>query len=158
MDNTQKTSLFLLRIALGWMFFYAGVTKILDPNWSAAGYLKGAKTAVWFYQTLLQPNILPTINFLNEWGLTLLGISLLLGVFVRLGSIFGSVLMFLYYLPILNFPFVGEHALLVDEHLIYIAALAVLGAFKAGRAWGIERWCASLPICARYPKLRGWFG
>src|SRR3989338_9860629 len=93
----QKLSVFFLRITLGWMFFYAGITKILDSNWSAAGYLEASKTFPDFYQWLLQPGILPFVNFINEWGLTLLGISLILGLFVRLNSILGSILMLMYY-------------------------------------------------------------
>ena len=68
MNTFQKISLFLLRVSMGWFIFYAGITKVLNPEWSAAGYLKGAKTFVSFYEWLLQPNILPSINFLNEWG------------------------------------------------------------------------------------------
>ena len=41
--NFQKISLFFLRVFLGGLFFYAGITKVLDPSWTAAGYLKGAK-------------------------------------------------------------------------------------------------------------------
>lgn len=50
MTQFQKISLFLLRISIGWLMFYAGITKVLNPEWSAAGYLKGAKTFVVFYQ------------------------------------------------------------------------------------------------------------
>lgn len=154
----QKTSLFFLRVSLGWFFFYAGITKVLDPNWSAAGYLKGAKTFTGFYQFLTDPSILPIVNFLNEWGLTLLGISLIFGVFVRLGGILGAVLMLLYYFPILNFPYPNAHAYIVDEHIIYIFALLSLAAARAGRIWGLERWCADLPICRRFPKIRNLLG
>src|SRR3989344_4293457 len=99
MNQIQKLTLFLLRISLGWMFFYTGITKVLDPQWSAAGYLQGAKTFTGFYNWLLQPGILPITNFVNEWGLTLLGVTLILGVFVRLSSVLVAVLMFMYYFP-----------------------------------------------------------
>ncbi len=158
MTKYQKLSLFLLRISLGWLFFYAGITKVLNPEWSAAGYLKGAKTFVWFYQWLLAPNILPVVNFLNEWGLTLIGASLILGVFVRLSSVLGIVLMLLYYFPILQFPYPNPHSYLVDEHIVYALSLFVLAAMQAGRHWGLENWCASLPLCSKYPKLRAWLG
>src|SRR6185503_4884183 len=79
MNPSQKLSLFWLRIVLGWMFFWAGITKVLDPTWSAAGYLGGAKVLGGFYHWLTGPGILPTVNFMNEWGLTLLGVSLILG-------------------------------------------------------------------------------
>jgi thiosulfate dehydrogenase [quinone] large subunit len=64
----------------------------------------------------------------------------------------------LYYFPILKFPYPNPHAYIVDEHIIYIAALVVLAVFKAGRAYGLEKQCAKLPICAKFPKLRNWVG
>jgi thiosulfate dehydrogenase [quinone] large subunit len=158
MTQFQKISLFLLRVTLGWMFFWAGITKIVDPAFSAGGYLKGAKTFVWFYQWLTNPSILPFVNFVNEWGLTLLGISLILGIGVRLSSVLGAVLMLLYYFPILDFPYPNAHSFIVDEHIIYAAALLFLGALRAGRTWGLENWCSNLPICSKFPKLREWLG
>lgn len=153
-----KIYIFLLRISLGILFFYAGIIKVIDPSWSAANYLKGAKTFPEFYNFLLQPNILPIINFVNEWGLTLLGASLLLGIFVRLSSRLGALLMLLYYIPILKFPYVGTNSFLVDQHIIYIISLLLLGSAKAGRFLGLEKWCSSLPICSKYPKLRELLG
>ena len=64
--KNSKIYIVLLRTALGILFFYAGITKVLNPHWSAAGYLKGAKTLTEFYNFLLQPNTLPIINFVNE--------------------------------------------------------------------------------------------
>lgn len=158
MSHSQKVSLFLLRISLGWMFFYAGITKVLNPSWSAAGYIEGAKNFTGFYNWLLNPDVLPVVNFLNEWGLTLLGVSLVLGACVRLSSALGMLLMFLFYLPILDFPYPNSHAFIVDEHIIYIAALFVLASFRAGRTWGLEEWFLGLPIFSRFPKLRSWLG
>lgn len=158
MTQTQKISLFILRVVLGWMYLYAGITKIINPNWSAAGYLRGAKIFSAFYQWLASPGVLPLTNFVNEWGLTLLGASLIFGLFVRVSSSLGAVMMLLYYLPVLDFPYPNPHSYIVDEHIIYIAALLVLGSFKSGRVWGLEEWCANLPICSRYPKLRDWLG
>lgn len=158
MTKFQKISLFFLRISLGWMFFWAGITKVLDPVFSAGGYLKGAKTFVWFYQWLTNPSILPLVNFLNEWGLTLLGISLVLGIGVRLSSVLGAVLMLLYYFPILDFPYPNAHSFIVDEHIIYAAVLFFLAVLRAGRTWGLENWCSNLPICSKFPRLREWLG
>jgi thiosulfate dehydrogenase (quinone) large subunit len=157
MNFQQKIYTFLLRAALGLLFFYAGITKLLNPSWSAEGYLRGAKTFPKLYNLILQPGILPTVNFINEWGLTFLGISLLLGIAVKLSSRLGALLMLLYYFPVLTFPLVG-HSLLVDEHIVYALALLLLGSMKAGEVWGLETWCSKLPICSKYPKLRGWLG
>ena len=59
-------SLFFLRISLGSLFFYAGSTKVLDPSWSAAGYLMNAKTFSGLYTWFASADILPSINFVNE--------------------------------------------------------------------------------------------
>jgi thiosulfate dehydrogenase [quinone] large subunit len=154
MPFSQKVSLLILRLSMGWLFLYAGVTKVLNPNWSAAGYIKDAKSFPEFFAFLSRPEILPLLNFVNMWGLTLLGVSLILGVGVRLSSILGAALMVLYYLPILDFPYPNEHSYIVDEHIVYAAALLVLGALGAGRAWGLGKRCASLPICQRSAILR----
>lgn len=158
MKLSSQICTFLFRIALGWLFFYAGITKIINSDWSAAGYLQGAKTLTGLYHWFAQPDILPVINFINEWGLLLLGLSLLMGVFVRLSSIFGAILMLLYYFPVLEFPYIGRNSFLVDEHIIYALALLLLAALRAGRMWGLETWCSNLPICSRFPKLRYWLG
>ena len=154
----QKLLLILLRLFLGWLMFYAGITKIIDPAWSAAGYLKSAKTLPELFQWFLQPGVLPIVNFANEWGLTLLGISLILGVFVRLSTFLGAILMLLYYFPVLQFPYIPPHSYLVDEHMIYALALLLLGACGAGRYFGLDRWCASLSISSRHPRLRNLLG
>jgi len=148
MSQYQKISLFLLRIAAGWMFFYAGITKVLDPSWSAAGYLRTAKIFAGFYQWLASPEILPITNFMNEWGLTLLGVSLVLGIGVRLSSALGALLMLLYYFPILDFPYPNPHSYIVDEHIIYVFALILLAALRAGRVWGLDA----------FRRLPGWLG
>jgi thiosulfate dehydrogenase (quinone) large subunit len=152
MNTSQKSALFLLRVSLGFLFLYAGLSKVLDPKWTSAGYLKSAKLLPGFYGWLASPGMLPFVDFVNEWGLTFLGAALVLGLGVRLATWGGALLMALYYIP-LGFPYPNAHALLVDEHIVYIAALATLGAFRAGEAWGLERWCADLPLCRRYPIL-----
>lgn len=139
LTHFQKISLLLLRLALGWMFFYAGISKLMTPHWSAAGYLKGAATFAPFYHWLLQPQILPFVSFVNEWGLTLLGVSLILGLGVRLSSVLGAILMLLYYFPILKFPHPNANSYIVDEHIIYAAALLFLASLRAGKVWGLSK-------------------
>ena len=158
MSKPQRISLFILRIVTGWFYFYAGITKVLNPKFSAAGYIKGSTRFVDLYQWFLSPQVLPVIDFMVKWGLTFLGLSLIFGLFVRLSSYLGMLLMFLFYLPVLNFPLVGAHSYIVDEHIIYIFGLFALASFRAGHVWGLEKWCYNLPICAKYPKLRALLG
>ena len=150
--------MFLLRVTLGSMFFYAGITKVLNPEWSAEGYLKSAKTFPALYQWFASSDVLPIINFVNEWGLTLIGVALILGIGVRIVSISGSALMALYYLPILDFPYPNPQSFIVDQHIIYIASLLILASFRAGRVFGLENWCSDLPLCLKYPRLRSFLG
>ncbi|MEK7565026.1 MAG: DoxX family protein [Patescibacteria group bacterium] len=151
----QKNIVFLLRIALGWIFFYAGITKVLNPAWSAEAFLKGAKTFSDFYISLI--GYLPTINFVNKWSLTLLGISLILGIFVRLSSVLGATLMVLYYLPALNFPMASTNYYLVDYHIIFILLLLYFTSIKAGRINGMEKDITD-SIYKKYPKLKDYLG
>ena len=152
MTSPQKFFLFLLRIVAGWMFFYAGITKVLDPQWSAEGYLKGAKAFTWFFQIILDPSVLPIVNFMNKWGLTLLGISLILGLFVRFSSLLGVLLMALYYIA-LGFPYPNPHSYIVDEHIIYISILLFFAAIKAGRVFGLDS-----KRVHHHSGLRRWLG
>ena len=138
------------------MYLYAGITKVINSEWSAAGYIKGAKTLPGAFAWFLNPQVLPVVDFLVKWGLVALGVALILGVMVRISSYLGILLMILFYIPVLNFPLAGAHAYIVDEHIIYIAGLLVLSSLHSGKAWGIGAWCAKWPICSRYPKLHTW--
>ncbi|OGN05097.1 MAG: hypothetical protein A2831_00250 [Candidatus Yanofskybacteria bacterium RIFCSPHIGHO2_01_FULL_44_17] len=158
MNKFERASLFLLRISVGWLMFYAGISKILDPSWSATGYLANASTFGGFYSWFLQPDVLPVTNWLNGWGLTILGGSLILGIFVRLTSIYGAGLMMLYYFPVLQFPRIPPHSYVVDEHIVYALVLLFFIAARPGRFFGLEVWCSKLPICVKFPRLRAWLG
>lgn len=138
MPKTQKYLILLLRLSLGWLFLYAGLSKVLNPSWSAAGYLKAAKTLPELYTWLALPSNIGWVNFLNEWGLTLIGLSLVLGLWVRWSGLLGVLLMILYYIPTLSFPYAGDHSLLIDEHVIYSLGLLVLVSFRAGHFWGVD--------------------
>lgn len=140
MENykAKNISVFLLRLAMGWLFFYAGITKVLDSTWTSEGYLKSAQTFTSFYNWLASPDILPFVDFINQWGLTLLGISLILGLFVRFSTPLGALMMLLYYLPILSFPYIGINSFLVDQHIVYAFSLLVLGFIGAGNVFGLD--------------------
>ena len=154
MTKKQQFVLFLLRVSMGWVFFYAGITKILNPNWSAAGYLKTAKTFTPFYHWLTTPGVLPVTNFLNEWGLTLIGAAIILGIAVKLSSTLGAAMMVLYYFPGLIFPKIGTTAYIVDEHIIYALVFLTLGALQAGQFWGLGQWFGNISFLSQRPKLK----
>lgn len=138
MKIQEKISFLILRVGMGCYMFYAGITKVIDPTWSAEGYIKSAHSFIWFYEQFLNPAVLPVVNFLNAWGLTLLGISLVCGLLVRWSTIPGIVLMLLYYGAALDFPYPDAHSFIIDQHLIYSSALLLLYVFRVGEVWGLD--------------------
>ncbi|MCR4278641.1 MAG: DoxX family membrane protein [bacterium] len=149
---------FALRMAFGVLFLYAGASKVLNPEWSSEGFLKSAKTFSGMYAWFASGSMLPIINFMNEWGLTLLGISLLLGLFVRLSSYLGALLMALYYFPTLTFPFANTHYFLVDYHIIFIICLLLLAEVRAGRNIGLDEWFMKTRFCSKHKAFCEWLG
>lgn len=126
------------RLIIGWVLFYSGITKLLDPAWSAGPFLRVAAESpgnplggVWL---LLAGDWLWLVDPLNEWGLTVIGLSFLLGAFVRLGAGLGVVLMFLYYLASLPL----EWGFVVDFHIVYILLMFALASVGAGRLLGLD--------------------
>lgn len=137
MNKHLQRAIALMRIALGALFLYAGITKVLDPAWSAAGYLRAAKTFPELFGWFASPGNLGWVNFLNEWGLTLIGVALIFGAYVKWASWAAIGLQALYYLPILDFPYVGERSFIVDEHVIYAIAFLILIYGKAEEYWNL---------------------
>lgn len=133
----QKTIL-ALRIALGGLFFYDGLSKILTKTWTAAPELLEAATLPHFFAWFADPSRINIVNFLNEWGLLIIGVALLIGFRVRLASIFGMILMVLYYLLNLVFPIASGTGFLIDRHIIYFFVFLLLFIADAGHFWGLD--------------------
>jgi thiosulfate dehydrogenase [quinone] large subunit len=152
--NWQKTTLLLLRLALGWVFLYAGLTKVLNPEWTAAGYLKGAKTFTDLYQWFAADANIGWVSFLNQWGQVLIGTAMILGIGVRIASWGGALMMLLYYFPVLVFPKIGANSYLVDEHIIYALVLLAFGADGSKEMWGgVYPWLEKRGIFKKAPWL-----
>jgi len=139
----KSFTVFLLRISMGWIFLYAGLDKVMTPDWTAAGFLGNAQTFGPFYERFTNPEIIDLVNIINVWGLTLIGVSLITGAFVRVSSFFGAILMILYYFPTLDFPYAGEHGFIIDDHLIYFFVFLVFIGLNAGRFLGLDHFVFS---------------
>lgn len=143
----QSTALVILRITIGWHFLYEGGVKILNPNWTAksylldsGGFLKGFFELIAGNQTLLSIS-----DTANAWGLALIGLSLLLGIFTRYSSIAGIVLLLLYYLSHPAFPGIeylfpsdGSY-FVINKTLVELFALLVVFAFPTSHIFGLQR-------------------
>jgi len=128
----------LLRFLLGWFMFFAGIEKVINPEWSASGFLMAAKTFPDFYAWFASASQSWWVDPLNAWGITLVGVALVLGVAVRPAALAGLALMLLYYFPHVDFPYV-EHGFIVEEHIIYGAAFLLVAFLPAARRFSFSR-------------------
>ena len=145
-----RTSVVVLRVGLGILYLWAGLDKLIaeyaGEGWSATGYLLNAS-----YGPLagLYGNFAnnPLVDGLVMWGLTLIGISLILGAAVRWGALAGIVITTFFYLTQLP----PEHGWASDR-LIYILAFNLLAVMRAGAFLGVDGWLDKLE--ERYPPLK----
>jgi thiosulfate dehydrogenase [quinone] large subunit len=151
-------SLFVMRLVMGWTLFQGGVTKLVtyldanpENNWTAASYLANAippgNPLVGVWSNFAGS---PLVDMLNMWGLTLTGLGLLLGAFVRWNAFWGAVMMLFYWLASLQGGLLAglpiAHGWVVDDHLVYAALLFGVGAFGAGRILGADSYLESTAL------------
>jgi uncharacterized membrane protein YphA (DoxX/SURF4 family) len=136
----------LLRILIGWQFLYEGVIKIANPAWTARPFLENSR---WIFGDLFRWMIsgntgMWIVDMLNAYGLTLIGIALILGVFTRLAAWGGVALLAMYYVAYPPFggfsygaPSEGAY-LIVNKNMIELLALLIIALTRAGRYYGID--------------------
>ncbi|MDP2812198.1 MAG: DoxX family membrane protein [bacterium] len=157
----MKYTLAILRILLGWIFFWAFLDKLFGLG------LATAKEQSWLN------NISPTANFLRfavsgpfkelfqnlaglaivDWlfmlGLLLIGLALILGIATKIATYSGVLMLFLMYLATLPL----EHNPIIDEHIIYIFTLFVLKSTKAADNFGLGNWWKNTKLVQKYKFL-----
>jgi thiosulfate dehydrogenase [quinone] large subunit len=145
-SNIQLFWLVTLRVFIGWYFLYEGLAKVLSPKWTAYGYLMDSKGlfAPLFRMIAENPDLMAIADFINIWGLTLIGLLLILGLFEKAGYVGAALLLTLYYLshpPLLNVAYLlrpeGSY-LWVDKNLIMLAATIVLLYFPTSGSIGLD--------------------
>jgi uncharacterized membrane protein YphA (DoxX/SURF4 family) len=141
----QEAFLVLLRMAIGWHLLYEGLVKLVNPAWTSAPFLAESRWLLSgaFHWIAAHPAVLSVVDFLNVWGLLLIGLALMLGAFSRLAAIAGIVLLSLYYVaspPLVGLPTNGAEGsyLIVNKNLVEILALVVVAAFPIGGFFGLE--------------------
>ena len=147
MKNTSKYLLTFLRIVVGWHLMYEGVSKLMKPDWSSEAFLSGSK---WifsgvFHKIAASPELLKVVDFLNVWGLILIGLSLILGLLVRWSSVFGAILMLFYFIahpPIPGYTFGGiaeGSYLWINKTLIEFFILIAFSVLPVDLFYGLDR-------------------
>lgn len=162
-----------LRISLGWVFLWAFIDKLFALGFSTgrdaeSGVVDRFGPAAWINGGS------PTMGFLKfgtegplagvyqsiagaawaDWlfmiGLAGIGLSLMLGIGMRLGTAAGAgllVLMWSAVLPPATNPF-------MDDHLIYALVLIALALMGAGRTLGLGQMWEGLRFVERHPVLK----
>lgn len=124
----------LLRIALGFIFFWAFIDKLFGLGFATKpekAWISGASPTAGFLENTVYGPFASVYHAMAgsvivEWlfmlGLCLIGLALILGIGVRIAAATGSILLFLMWLALLppkNNPF-------FDDHIIHILVLCVL--------------------------------
>lgn len=153
----------VLRIAFGWLFFWAFIDKLWGLGFATAaekGWLDGGNPTLGFlkmgskgpfqsfYQSIAGD---PLTNWLFMLGLLGIGGALLCGVAIRFASICAIAMMLLMYtvvLPTTNNP-------ILDDHIIYALVFGLMAVQPAlfGKLSLYRQWTA-LPIVKRLPFLQ----
>jgi thiosulfate dehydrogenase [quinone] large subunit len=147
LTRAQWITIVVMRVLIGWHFLYEGISKLTTEGWSAQGFLLQARGpfAGLYRWMASNPDVLSSVNQLNMWGLTLVGLGLILGCFTRVASAAGLLMVLLFYFC--NPPFVGYFYsipaegsyLVVNKNLVEAAALAVIFVTDSGRYAGLDR-------------------
>jgi thiosulfate dehydrogenase [quinone] large subunit len=147
LSRSAMVAITILRVVVGWHFLYEGIAKLTSPSWSAAGYMKVSRGpfAAFFHWIAGQPQLLDKANLITMYGLTIVGVLLILGLFTRLAAVGGIGFVLLFYLC--NPPFVGYFYsiptegsyLIVNKNLVEACALVVLVTTRSGLFAGLDR-------------------
>jgi len=139
--------LVFIRLLIGWFLLYGGIAK-LGTDWSSAAYLEGSRWifAPVFHWMAGNTGMIAIIDFINIWGMILIGIVLMLGLFTRVASACGAALLFFVFLaypPIPGYsvivPPVEGSYLWVNKNLIEFLVLMAFVFIPSDFLFGLDR-------------------
>ncbi len=152
----------LLRIGIGWIFFWAFIDKVFGLGFATIagkgwidgvsptfGFLKFAAKGPFinFYQGLAGN---PIIDWLFMAGCLGIGISFLLGIGMRIATYSGILMYVLMYTAGFILP---EHNPFLDEHIMYPLLMLGLMKIKAGRWLGLSEWWSNTALVRKFRIL-----
>ena len=137
----------VIRITIGWHFLYEGIAKIIATSWSSAPYLAGSK---WIFSSLFHSMaesaaIIGIVDFLNIWGMILVGLGLIFGLFTQWASAGGALMLLFYFVaypPLpgytIGVPVEGSY-LWVNKTLIEFFVLVAFSFMSSEYHFGLDR-------------------
>lgn len=137
-SKIQITVLTVLRLILGYHFLYEGIDKVFNPDWTSGGFLIQAN---WLFQDLFHtiantPSVLAVIDVFNIYGQILIGLSLILGLYSKIGAYSGALLLLLYYIALPPFMI---NQIFIDKNMIELFAFLIIALFNTSDIIGIDR-------------------
>ena len=153
-NRGQSIALIVLRTLIGWHFLYEAYFKIMSPAWTrggapltpwtSAGYLQGSSGPLaGIFHRLVNAGWTVWLDRGVKVALLVIGLSLILGLFTRVGLWLALAMLSLFYLlyvPTLGIPQPNNEGtyLIVNKTLIEAAAVVVLLMFDTGRIAGLD--------------------
>ncbi len=150
--SPQRYWIAFLRLIVGWWFFHAGITKLIEDglNYSFGPmYLEGmADTSVGPLATFLSDNLAWLVAAGVPLFETLIGLALIFGLLTRLASIGGMFFMSLFWVGNADFA----HGV-VNGDLFGLILFATLIVLAAGRYYGLDAYIEKTEFVQNHPRL-----
>jgi len=149
----------LLRATIGGMILFAGLGKVAEWPFDAAGYLANVGSASpvsGIYAAMASsPALMEFVNVVVPVTQVLIGAALVTGAFVRLAAFGGAAQMTLFYLG----GWSGDVLALFDSTLVYAVVFLTVAAFGAGRVLGLDAYIETIEVggealVEKFPTLR----
>lgn len=154
-------SLLAMRIGIGWILLQGGLTKIFSSSWSASGYLSNIPAGNPFqtiWTLMVTEPLIGIVNILVVAGLTLTGLGIILGAFMRLNAFFASTMMLLFWASSLEGGLIQglpvAHGWVIDSHIVYIILIVAAAEFGAGRILGLDEKIEQMDFVQRHEWIK----
>lgn len=157
-SSMERSLILYFRFVMAWTFLYAASHQVFDPTWTVVGFLQRTKTFHDLFAVFTTPTMAPITTFLVKYGHLLIGLSLLSGLMVRVSAAFGMLLMVLYWMAHMDWPYIeNRNNFIVDYHLVYAGVLLYLIVKRAGHVFGLDAWAENLSFIQRHPSFKPLF-
>ena len=160
--NKFKAVLGVLRIFMGLIFLWAFLDKTFGLGFATTAekaWLAGGSPTSGFLQFGVHGPFadffhslagITAVDWLFMLGLLFIGLTLTLGICVRLGTLSGALMLFLMYLAVGLPP---ENNPFIDDHIIYILVMGILCFGNAGKYFGFGNKWYNTTLVQKYKIL-----